>query len=46
MAWSCVHGLSALLVEGAVDRPVMEVADIVTRDLFLGLGSAASRVGP
>jgi len=38
MAWSCVHGLSALLVEGAVDRPVMEVADIVTRDLFLGLG--------
>ncbi len=43
MAWSCVHGLSALLVEGAVDRPVMEVADIVTRDLFLGLGIRGAR---
>lgn len=43
MAWSCVHGLSALLVEGAVDRPVMEAADLVTRDLFLGLGIRETR---
>ena len=37
-AWSSVHGLSALLVEGVLDRPVAEVAEMVTRDLFLGLG--------
>ena len=37
-AWSSVHGLAALLVNGVVDRAVSEVAQIVTRDLFLGLG--------
>ena len=37
-AWSSVHGLSALLVDGVLDRPVADVAEIVTRDLFLGLG--------
>ena len=37
-AWSSVHGLSALLVEGVLDRPVTDVAEMVTRDLFLGLG--------
>ena len=37
-AWSSVHGLSALLVEGVLDRPAAEVAEMVTRDLFLGLG--------
>ncbi len=37
-AWSSVHGLSALLVDGVLDRPVAEVAEMVTRDLFLGLG--------
>lgn len=37
-AWATVHGLSALLVEGVLDRPVAEVAEMVTRDLFLGLG--------
>jgi AcrR family transcriptional regulator len=39
IAWSSVHGLSALLVEGVLDRPAHEVAETVTRDLFLGLGS-------
>jgi hypothetical protein len=38
IAWSCVHGLSALLVEGVLDRPTHEVAEMATRDLFLGLG--------
>jgi len=37
-AWSGVHGLSALLVDGVLDKPVAEVAEMVTRDLFLGLG--------
>jgi len=37
-AWSSVHGLSALLVDGVLDRPVAEAAEMVTRDLFLGLG--------
>jgi len=37
-AWSSVHGLSTLLVEGVLDRPVAEVAELVTRDLYLGLG--------
>jgi len=37
-AWSSVHGLSALLVDGVLDKPVAEVAELVTRDLFLGLG--------
>jgi hypothetical protein len=37
-AWSSVHGLSALLVEGVLDRPAHEAAEMVTRDLFLGLG--------
>jgi AcrR family transcriptional regulator len=37
-AWSSVHGLSALLVNGVLDRPVADVAELVTRDLFLGLG--------
>ena len=37
-AWSTVHGLSALLVEGVLDRPVADVAEMVTRELFLGLG--------
>ena len=38
IAWSSVHGLSALLVEGVLDKPAHEVAEMVTRDLFLGLG--------
>ena len=38
-AWSTVHGLAELLVNGVLDRPVAELADMVTRDLFLGLGS-------
>ncbi len=37
-AWSSVHGLSALLVDRVLDKPVAEVAETVTRDLFLGLG--------
>jgi AcrR family transcriptional regulator len=37
-AWSSVHGLSALLVEGVLDKPAHEIAEMVTRDLFLGLG--------
>lgn len=37
-AWSSVHGLSALLVDGVLDRPVADVAEMVTRDLLLGLG--------
>ena len=37
-AWSTVHGLSTLLVNGVLDRSIAEVAEIVTRDLFLGLG--------
>jgi AcrR family transcriptional regulator len=37
-AWSCVHGLSALLVNGVLDKPTAEIAEMVTRDLFLGLG--------
>ena len=37
-AWSSVHGLSALLVDGVIERPVADVAEMVTRDLFLGLG--------
>ena len=36
-AWSSVHGLSALLVDGVLDQPFAEVAEMVTRDLFLGL---------
>ena len=37
-AWSGVHGLSALLVDGVLDKPVTHVAELVTRDLFPGLG--------
>jgi len=37
-AWSTVHGLSTLLVNGVLDRSIAEVAEMVTRDLFLGLG--------
>src|SRR5437870_161325 len=37
-AWSSVHGLSALLVNGVLDKPAAAVAELVTRDLFLGLG--------
>ena len=37
-AWSSVHGLSTLLLDGVLDRPVADVAEMVTRDLFLGLG--------
>ena len=41
-AWSTVHGLSALLVDGypaeALASPAEMLADRVTRDLFLGLG--------
>jgi len=37
-AWASVHGLAVLLADGVLDRPVAEVAGIVTRDLFLGLG--------
>jgi hypothetical protein len=51
-AWSSVHGLSALLLDGVLDRPVADVAEMVTRDLFLGLGvrqecaSAMTGAGP
>jgi hypothetical protein len=41
-AWSSVHGLAALLVNGVLDRPVGDVAQLVTRDLFLGLGRRSS----
>jgi AcrR family transcriptional regulator len=37
-AWASVHGLAVLLADGVLDRPVAEVAGMVTRDLFLGLG--------
>jgi AcrR family transcriptional regulator len=37
-AWSTVHGLSALLIGGVLDKPVAEVAEMVTRSTFLGLG--------
>ncbi len=41
-AWSGVHGVSALLVDGQFvglqDKPAGELAEDVTRDLFLGLG--------
>jgi AcrR family transcriptional regulator len=41
-AWSIVHGLAALVVDGQlVDRSLLtndELAEAVTRDLFLGLG--------
>src|SRR5438093_11798661 len=40
-AWAIVHGLSALLVDGqlarALDKPGTELAEIVTRNLCLGL---------
>src|SRR5712691_10955911 len=40
-AWSNVHGVSALLVNRQLtrlaNRPPAELADVVTRDLFLGL---------
>ncbi len=38
-AWSSVHGVSALLVDGVLDRSVAEVAEMITRVLFLGLGA-------
>lgn len=38
-AWSSVHGLSTLFVNGVLDRSAVDVADMVTRHLFLGLGS-------
>src|SRR5712691_13071776 len=38
-AWSTVHGLSALLVDGVLDGSAADVAEMVTRDLFLGLGA-------
>jgi len=44
-AWSSVHGLSALLVEGVLDRPAHEVAEMLTRDLFLGLGPRHINLG-
>ncbi len=41
-AWSMVHGFSALLIDGQLTgvqpRTADELAQIVTRDLFLGLG--------
>jgi hypothetical protein len=37
-AWSSVHGVAVLLVNGVLDRPVADVAQMVTRDLFVGLG--------
>ncbi len=38
-AWSMVHGLSALLVDGQLrGKPEDALAEDVTRDLFLGLG--------
>lgn len=40
-AWSVVHGLSALLVDGqlgAQGKRVEELAQSVTQNLFLGLG--------
>jgi len=38
-AWATVHGLSALLVDGVLERSAADVAEMVTRDLFLGLGA-------
>ncbi len=40
-AWSCVHGLAALLVEGAVDLPAQgraQAVRLLCRTLLLGLG--------
>lgn len=40
-AWSTVHGLSALIVNGqlgAREAPIGELGERVTQDLFLGLG--------
>jgi len=43
-AWSTVHGLSALLIDGypagVLDRPTSTLAETVTRDLFFGLGAS------
>ncbi len=38
IAWSSVHGVAVLLADGVLDRPVADVAQMVTRALFLGLG--------
>ena len=42
-AWASVHGISALLVDGQLaglqGKPPTELARMVTRDLFLGLGT-------
>jgi hypothetical protein len=42
VAWSTVHGVSALLVDGQLagvsGKPIREIAEVVTRGLFLGLG--------
>lgn len=42
-AWSMVHGFSTLLLDGQLemvrDRTAAALADIVARDLFLGLGA-------
>lgn len=41
-AWSSVHGVAALLVDDqlarVVGKPASELAEIITRSLFLGLG--------
>jgi len=37
-AWSSVHGLSALIVEGVLGKPIEDLVEMVTRGLFLGLG--------
>ena len=43
--WSSVHGAASLLVDdqlgGVVGKPAAEVAEIITRSLFLGLGPRA-----
>ena len=43
LAWAGVHGISALLVDGqragGLGKPVAELAEIITRGLFLGLGA-------
>jgi AcrR family transcriptional regulator len=49
VAWSAVHGLSSLLVEGALPLAAAEQAQaygVVQRTLLLGLGAAPALLGP
>jgi AcrR family transcriptional regulator len=48
-AWSAVHGLASLLVEGALPLNAAERSqayDVLQRTLLLGLGAAPALIGP